>query len=164
MWASVRFENRSEGAPALVFAVHCAVSDSQPVYVFLYNIRRTSIDISHMSLSARKRLGAEGTLTLLAVPGDASVTLSLFAAIDMGIMQDIIREAYARRNIAEGEQVELVDVLRAFEFVLRSHGRVPDQDSVHYHLLIKLSKLSIPDWRDKLAWYKQVSWPSFLKE
>lgn len=82
----------------------------------------------------------------------------------MGIMQDIIREAYARRNIAEGEQVELVDVLRAFEFVLRSHGRVPDQDSVHYHLLIKLSKLSIPDWRDKLAWYKQVSWPSFKNE
>ncbi len=77
-------------------------------------------------------------------------------------MKDILREAYARHHPADPAPVSLLDVLKAYEYVLRSYSRVPGENTMHYHLILKLSRDPRPDWWDKLAAFNQVGVLSFV--
>jgi hypothetical protein len=77
---------------------------------------------------------------------------------DITLLHSIIREAYARRNPATAETVSLLDVLKAYDFVMRVQGKVAGHDSVYYRLLVKLSKdESTQDWWERFGSFRKVS-------
>ena len=72
-------------------------------------------------------------------------------------MYGIVREATAQRKPTRSSPLTLLEVLKAYDFVLRSHCMAPEKDTFYYRLLLKLSHHGSWDWQDRLEDEIQVS-------
>jgi hypothetical protein len=66
-----------------------------------------------------------------------------------------VREACARRADTPTHPLTLLEVLKAYDFVLRSHGLSPQDDTMFYRVLLKLNQLRGP-WHLRLEAVEEV--------
>ena len=101
----------------------------------------------------------------MAAPGASSPSTGpsarAFSKIDKLILGEIIQ--VAENSVGGGTTVGLglLDVLRAYDTVLRRHGLSPSEDSLYYRCLLKLSQNhDEPDWWRRLDAEYQVNLPN----
>ena len=75
---------------------------------------------------------------------------------DVSVLYGIVREAAARRRPSPAAPLSLLEVLKSYDFVLRSHCMAPEKDTFYYRVLLKLSHSGAWDWLDRLDAMVQV--------